>query len=296
MRQHLSWIEEHLGITERHCGRVLFAAGEIGMKRAALYIRLSPLEQPLEAQAIELRELARRAGYNIAQEYTDHGVTGTKGRRPALDQMLKDAGRHNFDSVFVWSCDRLARSTKHFLQVLGELNQLGIRFVSQREAIDTEGSLGPAVVVIISAIADLERSLNRVHRYLLTQEYPDRPRSIADLIERRRTYDGGAVRPILLRGEDFCAKVAVRTVPVWLGFVGGVSPQQKIFPPDPQFGADYIMAGRIPPNQRKCKRYLGNVGAAGISLESSERKGEQHDMKTKTTTKQGTKEDDMQTS
>lgn len=61
--------------------------------------------------------------------------------------------------VLVWSCDRLARSTKHFLQVLDELSDLGIQFVSQREVIDTEGPLGRAIVVIISAIAELERSL-----------------------------------------------------------------------------------------------------------------------------------------
>lgn len=41
--------------------------------------------------------------------------------------------------MLVWSCDRLARSTKHFLQVLDELNELGIQFHSQRESIDTEG-------------------------------------------------------------------------------------------------------------------------------------------------------------
>jgi DNA invertase Pin-like site-specific DNA recombinase len=60
--------------------------------------------------------------------------------------------------VLVWSCDRLARSTKHFLQVLDELNELGIQFHSQREAIDTDGPLGRAII-IISAIAELEKSL-----------------------------------------------------------------------------------------------------------------------------------------
>src|SRR6185437_2221298 len=45
------------------------------------------------------------------------------------------------------------------LQVLDDLNALGIQFLSQREAIDTDGPLGRAIVVIISAIAELERSL-----------------------------------------------------------------------------------------------------------------------------------------
>jgi DNA invertase Pin-like site-specific DNA recombinase len=61
--------------------------------------------------------------------------------------------------VLVWSCDRLAKSTKHFLQVLDDLNESGIQFLSQREAIDTEGPRGRAIIIIVSAIAELEKSL-----------------------------------------------------------------------------------------------------------------------------------------
>jgi len=73
--------------------------------------------------------------------------------------MMEDARRHRFDVVVVWSCDRLARSTKNLLQVLDELNGFGIQFLSQREAIDTEGALGRVIIVIVSASAELERSL-----------------------------------------------------------------------------------------------------------------------------------------
>jgi DNA invertase Pin-like site-specific DNA recombinase len=129
------------------------------MKRAALYLRVSTVDQHPETQGIELRQFAKQRGYDVVREYVDHGVSGTKVRRPALDQLLRDANRHRFDVVLVWSSDRLARSTKHFLHVLDELSELGIQFLSQREAIDTEGPLGRAIVVIISAIAELERSL-----------------------------------------------------------------------------------------------------------------------------------------
>jgi DNA invertase Pin-like site-specific DNA recombinase len=120
---------------------------------------VSTVDQHPETQGLELRQFARLRGYEIVHEYVDHGISGTKVRRPALDQLLKDAHRRKFDVVLVWSCDRLARSTKHFLHVLDDLNELGIQFLSQREAIDTEGPLGRAIVVIISAIAELERSL-----------------------------------------------------------------------------------------------------------------------------------------
>src|SRR5277367_4966904 len=130
------------------------------MKRAVLYLRCSTVDkQNPETQGIELRQFARQRGYEVVQEYVDHGISGTKARRPGLDRLLADANRRRFEVVLVWSCDRLARSTKHFLQVLDELNELGIQFLSQREAIDTDGPLGRAIVVIVSAIAELERSL-----------------------------------------------------------------------------------------------------------------------------------------
>jgi DNA invertase Pin-like site-specific DNA recombinase len=129
------------------------------MIRAALYMRVSTVDQHPETQGIELRAFAKQRGYEVVHEYVDHGVSGTKARRPALDEMLKDAHRRRFDVVVVWACDRLARSTKHFLQVLDELNELGIQFLSQREAIDTDGPLGRAIIVIVSAVAELERSL-----------------------------------------------------------------------------------------------------------------------------------------
>jgi DNA invertase Pin-like site-specific DNA recombinase len=129
------------------------------VKRAALYLRVSTLDQHPESQGIELREFARQRGYSIVEEFVDHGVSGVKVRRPALDRLLKDAHRRRFDAVLVWSCDRLARSTKHLLEFLDELTGLGIQFHSKREAIDTDGPLGRAIIVIISAIAELERSL-----------------------------------------------------------------------------------------------------------------------------------------
>jgi DNA invertase Pin-like site-specific DNA recombinase len=91
------------------------------MKRAALYLRVSTLDQHPETQGIELRQFAQQRGYEIVEEFVDHGVSGSKVRRPALDRLLKDAHRRRFDAVLVWSCDRLARSTKHFLDVLDEL-------------------------------------------------------------------------------------------------------------------------------------------------------------------------------
>jgi DNA invertase Pin-like site-specific DNA recombinase len=54
---------------------------------------------------------------------------------------------------------QVARSVRHFLQVLEELSHLNIESVSLRENIDTGGPLGRAIVVTVGAIAELEKSL-----------------------------------------------------------------------------------------------------------------------------------------
>ncbi len=129
------------------------------MKRAALYCRVSTVDQHPETQLNELRQFAANRGFQVAGEYIDHGYCGARARRPELDRMMDDAQRHKFDVLLVWACDRLARSTKHLLQTIDELNGMGIQFLSQREAIDTEGPLGRAIIVIVSAMAELERCI-----------------------------------------------------------------------------------------------------------------------------------------
>jgi DNA invertase Pin-like site-specific DNA recombinase len=128
------------------------------VKRAGLYLRVSTVDQHPETQVYDLHQMAAQRGYEIVQEYTDR-ISGAKARRPGLAEMMRDARRGRFDVVLVWACDRIARSTRHFLEVLDELNRLNVEFVSFREQIDAGGPLGRAIVVIIGAIAELERSL-----------------------------------------------------------------------------------------------------------------------------------------
>jgi DNA invertase Pin-like site-specific DNA recombinase len=102
--------------------------------------------------------MAAQRGLEVVHEYTDQ-ISGAKARRPGLDELMRDARRGCFDVVLVWASDRIARSTRHFLEVLDELNHLYIEFASFREPIDTGGPLGRALVIIIGAIAELERNL-----------------------------------------------------------------------------------------------------------------------------------------
>ncbi len=128
------------------------------MKRAALYMRVSTVDQHPETQLLDLRQMAAQRGYQIVHEYTDR-ISGAKARRPGLDAMMADGRRGQFDVVLVWASDRIARSVKHFLDILDELNRLGIEYASFRENIDTGGPLGRAIIIIVGAVAELERNL-----------------------------------------------------------------------------------------------------------------------------------------
>jgi DNA invertase Pin-like site-specific DNA recombinase len=129
------------------------------MKRAAIYARVSTSDQSIQSQLYDLKELAAQRGFEVIAEYKDVGISGTKARRPGLDLLMADARRKKFSVVLVAAFDRIARSTRNFLQIIDELDSLGIEFISRREGVATGDAMGRLFVTIISAIAELERSL-----------------------------------------------------------------------------------------------------------------------------------------
>ena len=129
------------------------------MKKAAIYVRVSSPDQRVESQLFDLRKLAVARGFEIGREYCDRGISGNKARRPGLDAMLADGRRGEFSVVLVAAFDRIARSTKNFLEIVDELTELQIEFISAREAIDTSGPMGRMFITLVGSIAELERSL-----------------------------------------------------------------------------------------------------------------------------------------
>jgi DNA invertase Pin-like site-specific DNA recombinase len=105
------------------------------MKRAVLYMRVSTLDQHPDTQLHNLRQMAIQRGFEIVNEYVNR-ISGAKAKRLGLDQMMADARRAKFAAVLVWAWDRIARSTRRFLEVLDELNRLRIEYISFRENID----------------------------------------------------------------------------------------------------------------------------------------------------------------
>lgn len=125
--------------------------------RAAIYARVSTFDQEPENQLVELRRYAEARGWT-AQEYVDKGVSGAKDRRPALDELVRDARRRRFDVLVCWRLDRLGRNLRHLILLLDELSAVGVAFVSLAEGIDATTPAGRLQLHVLGAIAEFERA------------------------------------------------------------------------------------------------------------------------------------------
>jgi len=174
-------------------------------KRAAIYARVSTKfnGQNPETQLHALREYVRSRGWTIAGEYVDHGVSGSKDRRPQLDKLMKDARSRQIDAVIVARFDRFARSVKHLLTALEEFRSLRVDFISLGESIDTSTPMGKMIFTVLGAVAELERNIIRervtmgLQRVKKEGKILGRPKIVIDRETVRELYKAGnSVRTI----------------------------------------------------------------------------------------------------
>ncbi len=128
--------------------------------RAALYCRVSTTGQTAENQLLALGAFARARGWAVT-EFTDHGVSGAKEKRPQLDALLAAARARTIDVVVCVKLDRLARSVSHLVALVRELEALGVDLVVLDQQIDTTTPSGRLLFHVLAAIAEFERDLIR---------------------------------------------------------------------------------------------------------------------------------------
>jgi len=128
-----------------------------------LYARVSTSEQTVEPQLFALRAYAHARGLELVEEhvYIDHGISGAKDRRPALDRLMADARARRFDVLAVTKLDRLARSVRHLTMLAAELEALGVDLVVLDQSIDTSTPAGRLLFNVLGSIAEFERDLIR---------------------------------------------------------------------------------------------------------------------------------------
>jgi DNA invertase Pin-like site-specific DNA recombinase len=125
--------------------------------KVALYARVSTTDQNTENQLLELRRYVAARGWT-GVEYVDHGVSGAKDRRPALDQLVADVRRHRVQGVVCWRLDRLGRNLRHLVMLLDDWQSRGVSFCTLAEGIDTSTPAGRLVAGVLGSIAEFERA------------------------------------------------------------------------------------------------------------------------------------------
>ncbi len=115
--------------------------------RAAIYARVSTDGQvesgtSLDEQVRRCRAYCEAQGWSVVAEYREEGVSGTKASRPQLDCLMRSARGRELDAIVVAKLDRWGRSMRHLCDALGELDDVGVRFASVAEAVDSSTPAG----------------------------------------------------------------------------------------------------------------------------------------------------------
>ncbi len=129
-------------------------------KRAAIYARISTTDQKsLGNQLDQMKSyIASRNWFHMKQ--VEEIASGAK-TRPKRQELLKMARRREIDVIVVWKLDRWGRSVQDITATLGELQELGVGFVSITEALDFTTATGRAMAGLLSVFAEFERDLLR---------------------------------------------------------------------------------------------------------------------------------------
>lgn len=126
-----------------------------------LYLRVSTNDQNVESQKFALLDYCSKQGLQNYEMFIDHGISGAKESRPALNDMMARVEKQECSQVIVFSFSRFARSVSHLLKALQKFKEKNIRFVSTTEQLDTNSPMGLALFTILGALAQMEREIIR---------------------------------------------------------------------------------------------------------------------------------------
>ena len=114
-----------------------------------------------ESQTRALIEWCAKQAITNYEIFTDHGISGAKESRPALNRLMQKVEEGAVEQVVVFAFSRFARSTSHLLKALEKFKSKGVRFQSITESLDTNSPMGIALLTILGCLAQLERELLR---------------------------------------------------------------------------------------------------------------------------------------
>ena len=106
------------------------------MKKVALWIRVSTSEQDTTNQKIALEEFCERRNLEITKIYDLTGISAYRNQHEKiLREVQKDGRANQFDTLLVWSLDRLSRGgADSLLKIVREFDVIGVQVISLQES------------------------------------------------------------------------------------------------------------------------------------------------------------------
>ena len=130
--------------------------------RAALYVRVSTLEQAQEGYSVsvqkeKLTQYANAQSYEIADIYSDEGFSGKDLFRPAMERLLNDVKAGKINIVLIYKLDRLSRHVKDVLELVELFDKFNVTLYSLNENLDLSSPFGRAALKMSATFSELER-------------------------------------------------------------------------------------------------------------------------------------------
>ena len=184
------------------------------MKRCVIYSRVSTEGQEVENQIKLLKEICERKGYQLVDVISDV-MSGTKGRadRKGFDKLIKGSVKKEWDSILVWSVDRLGRSLKDLVSFLEDINSVGCDLYIHQSGLDTSTPSGKMMFQMIGVFAEFERSMIS-ERVKLGMQRTDKK------IGRPTNINEGLINSVkFMRGQGVAIKKIAKELKIGVGTV-----------------------------------------------------------------------------
>ena len=174
--------------------------------RVVIYARVSTSAQDYDHQLKSLRDFAKKNSYIVVKEFKEK-ISGAKKMydRMALCELMEFIKENRVDKILIFECSRLSRRPADFLNIIEELNELGISLYILQNGLETllpDGSINPIATLVCGIIAQFNQMERNLIRSRMAAGY-ENYRENGGVVGRKEGY----VKPDIDYKKGYCKEI-----------------------------------------------------------------------------------------
>ena len=162
--------------------------------KVCIYARVSTSAQDYDHQLSSLRSFAKKNNYEVVKEFSEK-ISGAKriAERQALMELMEYVRGNVVDKILIFECSRLSRRAADFLNIIEELNELGISLHILQNGLETllpDGRVNPIASLVLGILAQfnsMERTLIRSRMSAGYENYRSKGGSVGRKVGYRKS-------------------------------------------------------------------------------------------------------------